>query len=91
MGWGASMGNNLSPLDIRSHALFLLDFVLWKWLTPFLVSKQMRKVPRLEKVEVKPNKHKAYTSDARLPLHGMLIQRVANPLPHFLKGCPDSL
>ena len=50
------MGNNLSPLDIRSHALFLLDFVLWKWPTPSLASKQMRKVTRLEKVIVKPNK-----------------------------------
>ena len=51
-GLGASMGNNLSPLDIRSHALFLLDFVLWKWQTPFSVSEQMRKVVRLEKAKV---------------------------------------
>lgn len=46
------MGNNLSPLDIRSHALFLQDFVLWKWPTPSLVSKQMMKVTRLEEAKV---------------------------------------
>ena len=67
MGWDASTGNNLSPLDIRSHALFLQDFVLWKWLTLFLVSKQMRKVPGLENDKVKPNKPKSYTSDASFP------------------------
>ena len=31
MGRGASMGNSPSPLDIRSHASFLLGFVSWKW------------------------------------------------------------
>lgn len=38
-GWGANMGSNLSPLDIHSHASFLLDFVLWKWQTLFSISK----------------------------------------------------
>ena len=87
------MGNNLSPLDIHSHALFLLGFALWKRQTLFSVSKQMRKVSRLEKARVKPNKRKAMTSNASFPCDGGDTNTsCGKPSPTFvLKGCTDNL
>lgn len=82
------MGNNLSPLDIRSHALFLLDFVLWKWPTPSLVSKQMMKVTRLEEAKVKPNKCEAYTSDVTFPAWDTDTTCGIQPSPLLFKKLP---